>query len=150
MVEIRTAHIEDFKFLSKIFSLNVPKYFDDKELDDFKKYFIKNVKTYSIIKFNNKIIGGAGYVMENESTGRITWSFIHPNFHRQGFGKKIVVHCMNSLKDFKSLEKIEVNTSNLGFKFYRALGFESEYVKKDYWSQGIDLYFMSLKISKRS
>ena len=25
MVEIRTAHIEDFKFLSKIFSLNVPK-----------------------------------------------------------------------------------------------------------------------------
>ena len=57
---------------------------------------------------------------------------------------------MNSLKDFKSLEKIEVNTSNLGFKFYRALGFESEYVKKDYWSQGIDLYFMSLKISKRS
>ena len=104
MVEIRTAHIEDFKFLSKIFSLNVPKYFDDKELDDFKKYFIKNVKTYSIIKLNNKIIGGAGYVMENESTGRITWSFIHPNFHRQGFGKKIVVHCMNSLKDFKSLE----------------------------------------------
>ena len=63
MVEIRTAHIEDFKFLSKIFSLNVPKYFDDKELDDFKKYFIKNVKTYSIIKLNNKIIGGAGYVM---------------------------------------------------------------------------------------
>ena len=146
MVEIRTAHIEDFKFLSKIFSLNVPKYFDDKELDDFKKYFIKNVNTYSIIILNNKIIGGAGYVLESESTGRITWSFIHPNFQRQGFGKKIVVHCMNSLKDFKSLKKIEVNTSNLAFKFYRALGFESEYIKKNYWSQGIDLYFMTLKI----
>ncbi len=66
MVEIRTAQKQDFKFLSKIFSLNVPKYFDEKELDDFKNTFIKNLKTYFIIKLNNKIIGGAGYVMENK------------------------------------------------------------------------------------
>ena len=39
MGEIRTAQIEDFKYLSKIFSLNIPKYFDEKELVDFKKYF---------------------------------------------------------------------------------------------------------------
>ena len=43
MVVIRTAQKQDFKFLSKIFSLNVPKYFDKKELYDFKKYI--NSKT---------------------------------------------------------------------------------------------------------
>jgi len=147
MVVIRTAQIEDFKFLSKIFALNVPKYFEKKELDDFKKYFIKNFNTYSILILNSEIIGGAGYVMENELTGRITWLFIHPDFHRKGFGKKIVAYCMNKLRDVKSIEKIEVNTSNLAFNFFKNLEFELEYVKKNHWAQGIDLYFMSRKIS---
>ena len=146
MVVIRTAQIEDFKFLSNIFSLNVPKYFEIKELDDFKKYFIKNINTYFVIMLNNVIIGGAGYVIENELTGRVTWSFIHPDFHRQGFGKKIVLLCLNKIRDVKSIEKIEVNTSNFGFKFFKNLGFELEYIKKNYWAQGIDLYFMSIKI----
>ena len=35
MVVIRTAQKQDFKFLSKIFSLNVPTYFDKKELYEF-------------------------------------------------------------------------------------------------------------------
>ena len=62
MVEIRTAQKQDFKFLSKIFSLNVPKYFDKKELDDFKKYFnSKNLESYFIIESQGKIIGGGGY-----------------------------------------------------------------------------------------
>ena len=37
MALIRTAQKQDFKFLSNIFFLNVPKYFDKKELDDFKR-----------------------------------------------------------------------------------------------------------------
>ena len=51
MAIIRTAQKQDFKFLSKIFLLNVPKYFDKEELDDFKKYFnSKNLESYFIIE----------------------------------------------------------------------------------------------------
>ena len=51
MAIIRSAQKQDFKFLSKIFSLNVPKYFDKKELNDFKKYFnSKNLESYFIIE----------------------------------------------------------------------------------------------------
>ena len=59
MVVIRTAQKQDFKFLSKIFSLNVPKYFDKKELDDFKEYFnSKNLDSYFIIEYQGKVLGG--------------------------------------------------------------------------------------------
>ena len=69
MGEIRNAQIEDFKFLSNIFSLNVPKYFDEKELVDFKKYFdSKNIESYFIIESQGIILGGAGYAYENIKT----------------------------------------------------------------------------------
>ena len=64
MVVIRTAQKQDFKFLSKIFSLNVPKYFDKKELYDFKKYFnSKNLESYFIIEYQGKVLGGVGMHM---------------------------------------------------------------------------------------
>ena len=56
MAVIRSAQKQDFKFLSKIFSLNVPKYFDKKELNDFKKYFnSKNLESYFIIESQGKV-----------------------------------------------------------------------------------------------
>ena len=61
MALIITAQKQDFKFLSKIFFLNVPKYFDKKELDDFKKYFnSKNLESYFIIESQRKVLGGGG------------------------------------------------------------------------------------------
>ena len=49
MGETRTAQIEDFKFLSKIFSLNVPKYFDEKELVDLRVRYLNSIVDYFIV-----------------------------------------------------------------------------------------------------
>jgi hypothetical protein len=44
MVSIRIASLKDLNCLIEIFTLNIPKYFHEKELIDFKKYFIsKNI-----------------------------------------------------------------------------------------------------------
>ena len=147
MVEIRTAHIEDFKFLSKIFSLNVPKYFDKKELNDFKKYFnSKNLESYFIIESQGKVVGGGGYAYENMKTARICWLFIDPNYHGFGFGKKLVNYCIKILKNNRRLNVIEVETSNLTYKFYEKLNFKIVYIKKDYWPNNDDLYFMKIDL----
>ena len=124
MAIIRSAQKQDFKFLSKIFSLNVPKYFDKKELDDFKKYFnSKNLESYFIIESQGKIVGGGGYAYENMKTARICWLFIDPNYHGFGFGKKLVNYCIKILKNNRKLSVIEVETSNLTYKFYEKLKF---------------------------
>ena len=147
MAVIRTAQKQDFKFLSKIFSLNVPKYFDKKELDDFKKYFnSKNLESYFIIESQRKVLGGGGYAYENIKTARICWLFIHPNYHGLGLGKKLVNHCIKILKNDRKLSVIEVETSNLTYKFYEKLNFKIEYIKKDYWPNNDDLYFMKIDL----
>ena len=147
MAIIRTAQKQDFKFLSKIFLLNVPKYFDKKELDDFKKYFnSKNLESYFIIESKGKEVGGGGYAYENIKTARICWLFIHPNYHGLGLGKKLVNHCVKILKNDRKLSVIEVETSNLTYKFYEKLNFKIEYIKKDYWPNNDDLYFMKIDL----
>ena len=147
MMVIRTAQKQDFKFLSKIFSLNVPKYFDKKELNDFKKYFnSKNLESYFIIESQGKVVGGGGYAYENMKTARICWLFIDPNYHGFGFGKKLVNYCIKILKNNRKLNVIEVETSNLTYKFYEKLNFKIEYIKKDYWPNNDDLYFMKIDL----
>ena len=147
MAIIRTAQKQDFKFLSKIFLLNVPKYFDKKELDDFKKYFnSKNLESYFIIESQGKVLGGGGYAYENIKTARICWLFIDPNYHGLGLGKKLVNHCVKILKNDRKLSVIEVETSNLTYKFYEKLNFKIEYIKKDYWPNNDDLYFMKIDL----
>ena len=147
MVVIRTAQKQDFKFLSKIFSLNVPKYFDKKELNNFKKYFnSKNLESYFIIESQGKVVGGGGYAYENMKTARICWLFIDPNYHGFGFGKKLVNYCIKILKNNRRLNVIEVETSNLTYKFYEKLNFKIVYIKKDYWPNNDDLYFMKIDL----
>ena len=147
MTVIRTAQKQDFKFLSKIFYLNVPKYFDKKELNDFKKYFnSKNIESYFIIESQGKVVGGGGYAYENMKTARICWLFIDPNYHGFGFGKKLVNYCIKILKNNRRLNVIEVETSNLTYKFYEKLNFKIEYIKKDYWPNNDDLYFMKIDL----
>tara|TARA_B100000214_G_scaffold6163_1_gene4514 strand:+ start:92 stop:538 length:447 start_codon:yes stop_codon:yes gene_type:complete len=147
MAVIRAAQKQDFKFLSKIFSLNVPKYFDKKELDDFKKYFnSKNLEYYFIIESQGKVLGSGGYAYENIKTARICWLFIDPNYHGLGLGKKLVNYCIKILKDDRKLSVIEVETSNLTYKFYEKLNFKIEYIKKDYWPNNDDLYFMKIDL----
>ena len=147
MAVIRSAQKQDFKFLSKIFSLNVPKYFDKKELNDFKKYFnSKNLESYFIIESQGKLVGGGGYAYENMKTARICWLFIDPSYHGFGFGKKLVNYCIKILKNNRKLNVIEVETSNLTYKFYEKLNFKIEYIKKDYWPNNDDLYFMKIDL----
>ena len=147
MAVIKAAQKQDFKFLSKIFSLNVPKYFDKKELNDFKKYFnSKNLDSYFIIESQGKEVGGGGYAYENIKTARICWLFIDPNYHGLGFGKKLVNYCIKILKNDRRLNIIEVETSNLTYKFYEKLNFKIKYIKKDYWPNNDDLYFMNIDL----
>ena len=147
MVLIRVACPTDLNCLIEIFTLNVPKYFHKKELIDFKKYFnSKNIKNYFIILSKGKILGAAGYAYENKETANICWVFVDPSYHKNGLGTRLVNHCVDILKTNEKLNKIQLECSNLTYKFYEKLDFKIKYIKKEYWLNKDDLYFMSMDL----
>ena len=147
MLIIRNADQTDLNFLIKIFTLNIPKYFHKKELDDFKKYFnSNNIENYFIIESEGKILGAAGYAYENKQTANICWVFVDPDNHTNGLGTKLVNHCIDILKRDNQLNVIQLETSNLTYKFYEKLNFKIQYIKKEYWPNNDDLYFMNMDL----
>ena len=106
MLIIRNTDHKDLNFLIKIFTLNIPKYFDKTELDDFKKYFnSNNIETYFIIESEGKILGAAGYAYKNKQTANICWVFIDPDYHSNGLGTKLVNHCIDIVKRDHQLDR---------------------------------------------
>ena len=147
MLIIRNADQTDLDFLIKIFTLNIPKYFHKKELDDFKKYFnSNNIENYFVIESEGKILGAAGYAYENKQTANICWVFVDPDNHTIGLGTKLVNHCIDILKRDNQLNVIQLETSNLTYKFYEKLNFKIQYIKKEYWPNNDDLYFMNMDL----
>ena len=147
MEVIRKAQPSDLNCLVRIFTLNIPKYFHEEELVDFKKYFnSNNIETYYIIESEGEILGASGYDYENIQTARICWVFVDSNHHSTGLGKKLVNYCVDILKRDNQLNVIELETSNLTYKFYEKLDFKIQYIKKEYWPNNDDLYFMNMDL----
>ena len=147
MVSIRIASPKDLNCLIEIFTLNIPKYFHEKELIDFKTYFnSKNIENYFAVISKGKILGGAGYAYENKETANICWVLVDPSYHNKGLGTKLVNHCMDILKTNEKLNTIQLECSNITYNFYEKLGFKIKYIKKDYWPNNDDLYFMKLHL----
>ena len=114
---------------------------------DFKKYFnSNNIETYFIIESEGKILGASGYAYENKQTANLCWVFIDPSHHSKGLGTKLVKYCLDTLKRDNQLNVIQLETSNLTFKFYEKLDFKIEYIKKEYWPNNDDLYFMIMDL----
>ena len=142
---IRSYKPEDKERLLEIFRLNIPKYFDKTELNDFIEYLEENPETYLTIEVDSKIVGGIGYyVNENDKSGRITWIFFDPKYSGQGLGKKSVEYCLKLLSEDDRVNKFTVSTSQLAYKFFEKFGYKTIRAEKDYWGIGLDLYEMEM------
>ncbi|MCE3280110.1 MAG: family N-acetyltransferase [Bacteroidetes bacterium] len=140
---IRPYEVSDKEELISIFNLNVPKYFDPKELQEFEDYLEVGKDTYMTIESENSIIGGVGYeIRKSDSSGRINWIFLHPQFSGTGYGKQAVEYCLTILKQDPIVKTLVVRTSQLAYKFFERLGYSLIRTEKDYWGKGLDLYLM--------
>ncbi|HLV39576.1 GNAT family N-acetyltransferase [Xanthomarina sp.] len=142
---IRKYSNKDKPELIKLFRQNTPEYFDPSEESDYKNYLENEVEDYFVYKENANIIaaGGINYFPQ-EKLARISWDMVNPNFQGKGIGKELTQYRINYLKEHPEIELIVVRTSQLAYMFYEKLGFELEFVEKDYWAKNFDLYQMKL------
>ncbi|MCT4639464.1 MAG: GNAT family N-acetyltransferase [Bacteroidales bacterium] len=145
---IREYRVSDREELLDVFKLNIPKYFDPKEVDDFLEYLDDHGDTYLTIEKDNKIVGGVGYIFnDSDKSGQITWIFLHPEYTDHGLGKQAVEHCITLLKSNSEIVKLVVTTSQLAFRFFEKFGFNLIRTEKDYWGSGLDLFLMEIQLN---
>jgi N-acetylglutamate synthase-like GNAT family acetyltransferase len=140
---------DDRAELVKIFNLNAPQYFDKKELKDFEEFIDQYSETFFVVETDEKIIGCGGYFYNDDKTvGRISWNLFHPAYIRKGYGKRLVGHCVQLLKEEPNVKTLTVWTSQFANKFYEKFGFIVKNFHKDFWGPGLDLYRMEIDLKR--
>ena len=129
--------------LLRIFRANIPKYFDENEINDFEAYLEQRADTYLTTEVDATIVGGTGYyVKEADKSGRITWIFFDPSYAGQGLGKKAVNYCLQLFGKDNRVEKFKVTTSQFAYKFFEKFGYRITRIEKNHWGEGLDLFEM--------
>lgn len=145
---IRPYTIADKTTLLELLTLNVPKYFAEEEIEDFRLYLEHKVELYYVAQRKNQIVGAGGINFEeNRSIAKISWDFIHPEYHKAGIGTRLLAHRLAVLQTMDDVKTILVRTSQLAYSFYQKNGFVLLETVKDYWAEGFDLYRMEYKKS---
>ena len=143
MIVIRPYTPDDKPTLVALLQLNIPTYFAPEEKTDFENYLDKKIDLYYVVEFNNEIIGCGGInLAENGTVGKISWDVFHPQFQGKGFGGQLLQYRINVLRKKPQIHKITVRTSQVAYRFYEKMGFETTEIINDYWVKGFDLYSM--------
>lgn len=142
---IRIYKPNDLQAIREIFRLNTPVYFSPDEEEDLVYYLQHEIEQYFVVEIDGKVVGSGGInFSDDETTGKLSWDLLHPDYQKQGLGSQLVEYRLEILDEYPHLEKIMIRTSQLAYKFYEKHGFKVSETQKDYWGEGLDLYVMEI------
>ena len=144
---IRLSKHSDRDVLIQNMKSNVPQYFAESEIVEFMDYLNEHAEHYYVYEDHGIIIGSGGinYFLD-EGMARISWDIIHTAHQNRGIGKQLVLYRINEIKKIPKIKFVIVRTSQMVYPFYQQLGFQLEFITKDYWAKGFDLYQMQMNI----
>ncbi len=153
MITIK-AYLPEYKdCLLQIFESNMPLYFAEEELQLFFNFLDRDALQrgpYSVIFNDNTIVGCGGIALNqpskytNELHVIMTWGMIDNKFHKNGFGKELLLFRIKQAKELYPEVKIALGTTQYTFPFFEKYGFKTVAYEKDHWAKGLDLYQMEL------
>lgn len=146
-ITIQEYDEKDFEHLVQLVQRNIPDYFAQEELEDFKDYLLNQREDYFVAIENGEIIGCGGINYEKDTlVAKISWDAIHPSHQGKGVGNKILQHRIRFILENHPDCKIIVRTTQWVFPFYEKNGFQLIETQKDYWAPGFDLYKMEYRV----
>jgi len=146
LITIREYETKDKNEVINLIRLNTPKYFAVDEEGELNKYLESERELYYVLLHDQKLVGCGGInFADNNTTGKISWDILHPDYQGKSLGTKLLKHRIDKLNSINGVQKITVRTSQVAYKFYQKQGFELFEIKKDYWADGFDMYNMEYK-----
>ncbi|MEO5644897.1 MAG: GNAT family N-acetyltransferase [Bacteroidia bacterium] len=156
-ITIREYKPTDRKACVAIFNGNVPKFFTDGEFEQFNTWLNAEDKAsvaysnareqdYFVAILDGKIVGCGGfYIYRDEKIAKMAWGMVESPMHKQGIGKALLVHRINSIENLFPGYTISVDTTQHSFEFFEKLGFKTTKITKDFYNHGLDRYDMVLE-----
>lgn len=134
------------------FKSNVPYYFINEEIQYFENFLQRietgndNARFYTIL-CNQKLVGCGGFG-DKDNTGifSLAWGFIHRDFHKKGFGIKLLQYRIEQIKQLKPKFPVIIDTTQYSCGFFEKYGFQTKKVTDNYYAIGMHRYDMELKI----
>jgi GNAT superfamily N-acetyltransferase len=107
---------------------------------------------------DGRLVGFATYLLHNDgNAAELAWIGVHPDFHRKGIGRRLVIAIEGELKR-KGFERLEVHTvaTTVEYepyartrRFYHSLGFSDVIVKHNWFPTGDDGLLLAKQLGKQ-
>jgi predicted GNAT family N-acyltransferase len=155
-ITIRAYNKKDKNNCMAAFKSNVPTYFAVEEMKDFEN-FLDSIEFLDTINNNNKlyffvidykqsVIGCGGFGdKDNAKIISLAWGLVHNDFHKKGYGKKLLLYRLEQIKLLYPKFPVVIDTSQYSYTFFEKYGFQTTKITKDYYSIGLHRYDMTLK-----
>ena len=97
---------EHFETCMQIIQSNTPKYILPIEHLDYKKYLLRENKTYFVFFKNNNLVACGGYGLNKTKTkAGLSWGIVHRRYHNQGYGSQSIKYRLHHIKsDYPDIE----------------------------------------------
>jgi len=119
-IHIRAFKSEDHTKLHKLLELNIPQYFAETDLEEFKEYLDNAVEDYFIVEMDQEIVGSGGINYDKENNiAKISGDVIHPVFQGRGIGKMLLQYRIDHIKKYNPNLNITVRLHRLYINFMR-------------------------------
>ncbi len=118
----------------------MPRYFDPSEEADFAQFLLEESETYFVLIDESELRACGGYAFAESGEAHLAWGMVKPEFHKRGYGSKLLSYRLERLKG----KTVLLDTSQHTFGYFEKFGFKLEKITQDGYGIGLHRYDMRL------
>lgn len=134
-----------------IFDSNAPAFFAPQERETFRGFLNRQVHPYYyflVSDASEKIVACGGMKLEpSKHSAMLRWDMVSSDCQKQGAGTFLTVNRLHLLSQNPDVQMVDVYTSQHTYLFYEKFGFILQHVVPNGIVEGMDEYYMELKLS---
>ena len=132
----------------EIFCSNVPRFFRDRELEDFTSFIDAFECPYFVVFSGEEIIGCGGFGMEADcETASLCWGMVRREHHGKRIGAYLLFFRLHEVATTTDARFVRLRTSQHTEGVLRRYGFSTESTEPDGFAPGLDDVEMKIELT---
>ena len=149
MMRTRQYTTADREHCLALLDANTPTHFGPEERPEFAAYLDGAPAPFFVAETAGSLLACGGIeTFGNRGVAEFRWVMVSPAAQKGGLGRLLMLLSLEHLVRHTPIRHVLVHTSQTSAAFFSRLGFPTELVRveKDYWTEGLDLHLLSLKL----